>query len=113
MPDESRLHVAVIPAGEFVMGSDGDVEDEKPSHKAYVDEFSIGIYPVTNAEYAQFVRDAGHPSPAVRALPLMVSGAHEADFRTIAARYFWIDDAPPPERERHPVTLVSIDNARA
>ena len=113
MADESLLRVAVIPAGEFVMGSDDGDEDERPAHKAYLDEFSIGIYPVTNAEYARFVRETSHPSPAVRALPLMVSGAHEADFRAIASKYFWTDDTPPQGREQHPVTLIGVDDAMA
>ena len=81
MADESLPQVARIAAGEFVMGADDGEEDERPPHRAYVDDFAIGIFPVTNAEYAQFVRETGHPSPAVRALPLMVSGAHESDFR--------------------------------
>ena len=78
------------------MGADDGEEDERPAHKAYLDEFCIGTYPVTNAEYAQFMRETGHPSPAVRALPLMVTGAFEADFRFLAARYFWNNGPPPP-----------------
>ena len=63
MVDEMLLQVARIPAGEFVMGAEDGEEDERPAHRAYVDEFAIGISPVTNAEYAQFVRETGHPSP--------------------------------------------------
>ena len=70
MSDESLLQVARIAAGEFVMGAEDGEEDERPPHKAYVDDFAIGINPVTNAEYAQFVRETGHPSPAIRVLPL-------------------------------------------
>jgi sulfatase modifying factor 1 len=52
-----------IPAGEFRMGSpDGEVspegdeagEDEKPRHKVYLDEFHIGKYEVTAAQYGRF-----------------------------------------------------------
>jgi formylglycine-generating enzyme len=113
MVDESLLQVAGIPAGEFFMGADDGEEDERPAHRAFLDEFSIGIHPVTNGEYAQFVRETGHPSPAVRALPLMVSGALEADFRALAAAYFWTNGTPPEGRDRHPVTLVGIDDATA
>jgi sulfatase modifying factor 1 len=111
MADQSMLQVARIPAGEFAMGADDGEEDERPAHKAYLDEFCVGTYPVTNAEYAQFVRETGHPSPAIRVLPLMVSGALEADFRSLAARYFWNNGSPPEGRDRHPVTLVGIDDA--
>ena len=113
MADQSLLHVVRIPAGEFLMGADDGEEDEKPSHRTYLDEFSIATHPVTNAEYAQFVRETGHPSPSVRALPLMVSGALEADFRKLAAAYFWNNGTPPEGRDLHPVTLVGFDDAKA
>src|SRR6185295_4420720 len=105
MTSQSLLQVALIPAGEFSMGDDNGEENERPAHKAYLDEFCIGVYPVTNAEYAQFLNETGHPSPAVRVLPLIVSDAFEADFRSLAARYFWKDSTPPEGRDRHPVTL--------
>src|SRR5688572_637521 len=89
MSDESLLQVARISAGDFVMGCEDGEEDERPPHKAYIDDFAIGIYPVTNGEYAQFIRETGHPSPAIRALPMMVSPALESDFRSLAAAYFW------------------------
>jgi formylglycine-generating enzyme required for sulfatase activity len=110
---ESLLHVSRIGAGEFIMGADDGEDDERPPHRAYTDEFAIGVHPVTNAEYAQFVRDTGHPSPAVRTLPLMVSGTLEADFRALAAAYFWSNGTPPDGRELHPVTLVGFDDAAA
>jgi formylglycine-generating enzyme required for sulfatase activity len=111
MADESMLQVARIPAGEFAMGADDGEEDERPAHKAYLDEFFIGTFPVTNADYAQFLSETGHPSPAIRVLPLMVSGALEAEFRSVASRYFWINATPPEGREKHPVTLISIEDA--
>ena len=111
MLDQSFLLVARIPAGEFLMGAEDGEEDERPAHRAYIDEFSIGVHPVTNAEYAQFVRETGHPSPAVRALPLMVPGALEDDFHALAAAYLWSNGTPPEGRERHPVTLVGFDDA--
>jgi sulfatase modifying factor 1 len=113
MSDESMLRVAQIPAGEFVMGTDDTEDDERPAHKTYLDEFSIGTYPVTNAEYAQFVRETQHPSPGIRGLPLIVSGALEADFRSLAAKYLWNNGTPPEERDHHPVTLVGYDDAVA
>src|SRR5262249_25933754 len=105
------LQLARVPAGEFLMGAeDGDV-DERPQHKTYLDEFFIGSHPVTNADYAQFVRETGHPSPAIRALPMMVSSALEGDFRRLAEKYFWTNGTPPEGRERHPVTLVGFQDA--
>lgn len=113
MADESLPQVARIAAGEFVMGADDGDEDERPVHRAYVDDFAIGICPVTNAEYARFVRDTGHPSPAIGALPLMVSRTLELDFRSLASAYFWTNGTPPEGRDRHPVTLVTFEDAVA
>jgi formylglycine-generating enzyme required for sulfatase activity len=113
MADDPLLRVSRIAAGEFVMGADDGEDDERPRHRAYIDEFAIGVCPVTNAEYAQFVRETHHPSPAIRTLPMMVSGQSEADFRALAAAYFWNNGTPPEGRERHPVTLVGFDDATA
>ena len=76
-----------------------------------MDEFCIGTCPVTNAEYALFISETGYPSPAIRALPLMVSDALEAEFRALASKYFWNNGTPPEGREKHPVTLVGIEDA--
>lgn len=113
MADQSLLRVARIGAGEFFMGADDGEDDERPRHRTYVDEFAIGVCPVTNAEYAQFVRETAHPSPAVRALPMMVTASAEADFRSLASAYFWTNGTPPAGRESHPVTLVGFEDATA
>jgi formylglycine-generating enzyme required for sulfatase activity len=42
MADPSMLQVARIPAGEVAVGADDGEEDERPLHKAYLDEFCIG-----------------------------------------------------------------------
>ena len=51
--------MVLIPAGEFLMGSndsDSDAQDdEKPEHTVYVDAFYMDEHPVTNAEYQKFV----------------------------------------------------------
>ena len=113
MSDEFLPRFARIAAGEFVMGAEDGEEDERPPHRAYIDEFHIGLHPVTNAEYAQFVTETGHPSPARRALPLMVSGAFEAEFQSLAAPYCWNNGRPPDGRDQHPVTLVGYEDAVA
>jgi serine/threonine-protein kinase len=43
----------------------------------------------------------------------MVSGPLEADFRALAAAYFWNNGTPPAGREHHPVTLVRFEDANA
>ncbi len=50
-------NMALIPAGEFQMGSADDEAygDEHPIHSVYLDAFYIDKYPVTNSQYKAFV----------------------------------------------------------
>lgn len=105
--------VARIPAGEFTMGSDEGEDDERPPHRVYLDEFCIGVYPVTNDQYAAFIRDTKHRVPALRQLPRIVTPDQESVFRELAAPYVWRAGAPPRDRGQHPVTLVTIEDAQA
>ena len=57
--------LALIPAGEFLMGSDDAEDDERPPHRVHLDDFLIGVHPVTNGEYARFVKETGHRAPAI------------------------------------------------
>ena len=55
-----------VPAGEFIMGSDPDVDpmtdelDELPQHKVFLDAYFIDKHEVSNADYTQFVEATGH-----------------------------------------------------
>lgn len=104
-------NLARIPAGDFLMGAADAEEDERPVHRVFVSEFFIGRYPVTNEEYARFIRSTGRPSPGVRELPLVARGDREPAFRELAAPYVWGDNAPPPGQSGHPVVLVSYEDA--
>ena len=105
--------LARIPAGDFLMGAaDGEV-DERPVHRVHVSEFSIGRFPVTNDEYARFVRDSGHPVPDIRAVPLVATGDREALFAEFAMPYIWRNGEPPAGHGSHPVVLVTYDDAVA
>jgi len=60
------MGMALIPAGEFLMG-DALTEgwpDEFPVHEVYLDGFYMDIYEVTNAQYQEFMDATGHPAPA-------------------------------------------------
>ena len=95
------------------MGADDSDEDARPAHTAYVDAFHLAVHPITNQQYAEFVRETGHAAPAVRDLPLVVTPTHELTFRELAAPYVWRGGEPPPDRQRHPVTLVTFADAQA
>jgi iron(II)-dependent oxidoreductase len=47
--------LADIAAGRFLMGTPDGYDDEAPEHWVDLPDFSIGIYPVTNQEYAAFL----------------------------------------------------------
>jgi len=58
-------HVMVyIPAGEFLMGSDDGLPNEKPAHKVYLDAYWLGKYPVTLGQFRKFVADTNYVTDA-------------------------------------------------
>jgi len=99
-----------IPAGPFLMGtSDAQVQamlerfdwakglkekrrfdQEQPQHEVTLPAFEIGRYPVTNAEYQAFVRDARHEPP-----------------------HGWAGEDYPEGKGGHPVAYVSWNDAVA
>jgi formylglycine-generating enzyme required for sulfatase activity len=108
--------LALIPSGEFVMGSDDADEDERPAHTVQLDDFMIAVQPVTNADYARFVHATGWRAPAIYELPLVVTAGgveRERGFRAAGEPYVWLDATPPIERLDHPVTLVRWNDAAA
>jgi formylglycine-generating enzyme len=94
---ESPIHLELVrvPAGEFLMGSDPKVDkdasaDEQPQHRLYLPEFYIGKYPVTNEQYAAFVKATRQTAPR-----------------------HWGAGQIPVGRGNHPVTWVSWEDAVA
>jgi len=81
-----------IPAGDFLMGTDRERSDaqDRPQHRVHLVEYRIDKYPVTNAQYARFVAEAGHRPPL-----------------------HWEHGRIPPGLELHPVTMVSWFDAAA
>ena len=58
-------HVMVyIPAGEFPMGSEEGLPNERPVHKVYLDDYWLGKYPVTVGQFRKFVEDSGYVTDA-------------------------------------------------
>jgi len=85
----------LIPAGEFLMGSDPSVDkdtqdNEQPQHRLYLPDYYVAKTPVTNAQYAAFVEVTGHEPPA-----------------------HWEDGQPPSDKLDHPVVNVSWHDAVA
>ncbi|TAN51704.1 MAG: hypothetical protein EPN21_05935 [Methylococcaceae bacterium] len=56
--DQGGVELVLIPGGRFLMGSPNGVgnADERPQHEVEIQPFYLGRYPVTNEEYARFLR---------------------------------------------------------
>lgn len=52
---KQKYDSVVVPAGEFIMGTNDAREDVYPEHKVYLDAFEIDRYEVTNAQYWEFL----------------------------------------------------------
>ncbi|HEY2988982.1 MAG TPA: formylglycine-generating enzyme family protein [Candidatus Binatia bacterium] len=53
----------LIPEGDFLMGSENGMDNEKPAHRVWVSGFMIGKFPVTNREYRLFVQETDNEEP--------------------------------------------------
>jgi formylglycine-generating enzyme required for sulfatase activity len=82
--------MAVIPAGEFIMGSDENHEDEHPRHQVYLYTFELDRYEVTNSQYLRFALATGTSLPR-----------------------YWFDGKSPPGQADFPVVGVSWKNAQS
>jgi eukaryotic-like serine/threonine-protein kinase len=79
-----------IPGGSFQMGRNDSLPQEAPAHAVTVKPFTMDKTEVTNAEYAQFVREANHRPPEQ-----------------------WGGIKPPVGEDLLPVSNVTIDDALA
>ena len=45
------------------MGCEQGRDEERPVHRVWIDEFLLGVYPVRNRDYRQFLEATGHAQP--------------------------------------------------
>lgn len=62
-PPYTEPRLITIPAGEFLMGCDSGMADERPVHRVVLDSFSIGAFAVTNRLYSIFMDDTRKSLP--------------------------------------------------
>ncbi len=62
--EKDGAEMVLIPAGEFLMGSNNGDSNEKPVHKVYVDAFYMDKYEVTVAQFRKFVEETGYRTDA-------------------------------------------------
>lgn len=92
--------MVLIPPGEFLMGSDPARDeharqDEQPQHTLFLREYAIARTPVTNAQYAAFLKATRRDPPE--------------HWRIL----FWKRRWPPRGRAAHPIVHVSWHDANA
>jgi len=92
---DATLDFVRIPAGEFLMGSDPQMdpdalENEQPQRKVQLEAYWLSKHPVTNATYAAFVQATRHSLPR-----------------------HWANGKIPAGEENHPVVNVSWEDAAA
>ena len=59
-------HFVLVPAGDFPMGSDEGLDDERPVHGVELDDYWIGKFPVTVGQFRAFVEATGYVTDAER-----------------------------------------------
>ena len=78
-----------VPAGEFIMGSDPDVDpmtdalDELPQHKVFLDAYFIDKHEVSNADYTKFEHQGEFKTPTLRNVALTAPYFHTGEFPTL------------------------------
>ncbi|MEP6921227.1 MAG: SUMF1/EgtB/PvdO family nonheme iron enzyme [bacterium] len=84
-----KADLAEIPGGTFEMGRNNGMLGESPAHPITVAPFSMDKTEVTNAEYAEFIRETHHAPPA------------------------WNGTRPPYGTELWPVLNVNLEDVNA
>jgi serine/threonine-protein kinase len=97
----TKREMVLIEGGTFTMGSNNTGEEQKGEHTVTVPSFYLDKYEVTNAEYAEFIRNTGRPAPAINP--------------TLKGSYWepWNGNNPPSGRAHWPVTNVSPKDVEA
>ncbi len=113
------LDLQHVPAGEFLMGGDPTKDsradlDEQPQHKVYLDEYFIGKYPVTVAQFAAFTKATSYQTTAEKKGSGRGWTGSQCD--EIQGASWQFPHGPGTDVEQkadHPVTQVSWEDAAA
>jgi len=136
----TRAPQVLLTGGTFAMGSAGHYPEEAPVHRVTVDAFALDRHPVTNAQFAAFVRETSYVTVAERPLdPADYPGAPPenlepgsmvftptkgpVDLRHLSQWWTWTrgacwraPDGPGSSvkrRPEHPVVQVAHEDAQA
>jgi formylglycine-generating enzyme required for sulfatase activity len=60
---KDNMNMVLIPAGNVMIGSDSESQNEMPIHEVYVKAFYIDEHEVTNSQFRIFVEETGYKLP--------------------------------------------------
>ncbi len=112
------MELVRVPAGKFLMGSadsDKDAEiNEKPQHTVSLDEYLIGKYDVTNAQFRVFVQATGYKTTAETVGVTYTYDGSNWVYRLGADwQHPWGQNSTLSGKDNHPVVCVSFYDAVA
>ncbi len=116
-----------IPAGKVSLGSDAKEKayaysldgemarkwkmfDSEKKRSVFLDDYFIDRYPVTQEEYARFVKATGHRIPFITQKEYIKQGFLVHSYREVIP-YLWQKGKPPQDKLHDPVVLVSLGDA--
>ncbi|MDA1193498.1 MAG: SUMF1/EgtB/PvdO family nonheme iron enzyme [Candidatus Poribacteria bacterium] len=99
---QQTMTFAWVPGGTFSMGSDTGNPDERPIHQVALDGYWMGVTPVTNRQFAAFMRH--QPTWSKR---VSVPNRHQDYLKD------FIGDSPPSGQDAAPVIWVTWHAAAA
>jgi len=107
--DDRDAAMVLVPAGEFLMGSDTWSGSEKPAHTVYLDNYYIDQFEVSNTAFAKFLNEIGNQIEGV------AGKAHWVEESDPDLRIHRIDGIWQPDEgwENHPMNEVTWFGARA
>jgi formylglycine-generating enzyme required for sulfatase activity len=115
-PISGTHDMILIPAGEFVMGNEGDYADEAPRHTVKLSPYYLDEHEVTNAQFDAFVKATDYVTAAEREGHCWAYLRDETDWQ-YAADTDWRQPQGPnstiADMMDHPVVCVSWEDATA
>jgi formylglycine-generating enzyme required for sulfatase activity len=133
-PHPLKIEQVLIPGGEVMLGSDeaekayaysiggegargGRWFDGEVKRRVRVEDFHIDKYPVTQAQYLEFVKKTGHRAPYISERDYIQQGFLVHPYSSVRM-YLWKKGlknrpVPPEGMLEHPVVLVSLTDAAA
>ena len=93
--DKTGMLLVLVPGGKFLAGGPGSDEGGQ-KFEVELPSYYIGMHPVTNGQYGQFLKESGHRAP------------ESGDY----GQPVWKNGTYPVDKRDHPVVCVSWEDAQ-